>query len=250
MHDRHILVVDDDPKIRALLKACFEEEGATVSEAEDFDAVQAQFSSHAPDLVTLDIGLDGQNGFEIARILRRSHDTPIIMVTGKDDVIDRVVGLELGADDYITKPFHVREMLARAKSVLRRYECVPRRAGSEYVAKSAKTVMLDGMEMDLDRMLLRCRDGYDCDLTTADFKLLRALVENAKRPLSRDRLMDLIGGPAWVPLDRTIDNQIARLRKKIERDPARPQLIKTVRGVGYMLTQGPEEVSQPLPNTA
>ena len=242
MQGRTILVVDDDPKIRNLLRNCFEGEGAVVAEAADAAAVQRAFAAKAPDLVTLDIGLGADDGFDIVRAIRKTHDTPVIMLTGKDDVIDRVVGLELGADDYVVKPFHVREIVARARSVLRRY-----RAGGEDAAQTAQQtaaepggLILDGLEIDLDRMSVRDRDGAPCDLTTADFKLMRALIENPFRPLSRDRLMDLIDGPEWVPLDRTIDNQIARLRKKIERDPMNPTLIKTVRGVGYMLTEAPE----------
>lgn len=253
MQDRHILVVEDDPKIRALLRACFEAEGAAVSEAANLDAVRRVFAGNTPDLVTLDIGLGLDDGFDIVRELRRTHDTPIILVTGKGDVIDRIVGLELGADDYITKPFHLREMLARVKAVLRRSESPGReRAAATGAAQDGGHVirLLDGLRIDLGRMEVRDREGRDCGLTTADFKLLRAFLENAGRPLSRDRLMDLIDGPAWVPLDRTIDNQVARLRKKIERDAGRPQLIKTVRGVGYMLTESASANDQPFSSTA
>lgn len=232
MQDRHILVVEDDPKIRALLRRCFEGEGAIVEQAQSLAAVRSIFARAVPDMVTLDIGLDRDDGLEIARFLRRHYDTPIIMVTGRADVIDRVVGLELGADDYITKPFHIREMLARAKSVLRRYDGPSTRHGPT-------ATVLDGLQIDLDRMILLDRAGHPCALTTADFKLLGAFIAHPGRPLSRDRLMDLIDGPAWVPFDRTIDNQVARLRKKIERDPGHPRLIKTVRGIGYMLTEAP-----------
>lgn len=252
MQDRHILIVEDDPKIRALLRACFEGEGASVAEAISLKAVTRAFEDQAPDLVTLDLGLGGDDGLDIAREIRRAHDTPIIIVTGKGDIIDRIVGLELGADDYITKPFHVREMLARAKAVLRRYEGpTPDRAPVEDVSLADTDVlMLDGMRIDLGRMDVRDRDGEGCGLTTADFKLLRAFLEHAGRPLSRDQLMDLIDGPAWVPLDRTIDNQVARLRKKIERDVRHPKLIKTVRGIGYMLTQAARSDDQPTSSTA
>lgn len=241
MRDTRILVVDDDPKIRNLLRACFEDEGAHVTEALNGSEVRDVFDSAPPDLVTLDIGLGKDDGFDIARDIRRTHDTPIIMLTGKEDVIDRVVGLELGADDYVTKPFHVREIVARVKSVLRRYRhegaaTAQTRAGD--VASEA-ALILDGLKIDLNRMSVQNRDNADCEVTTADFKLLRAFLENPLRALSRDRLMDLIDGPEWVPLDRTIDNQVARLRKKIERDPMKPALIKTVRGVGYMLTETP-----------
>jgi DNA-binding response OmpR family regulator len=146
--------------------------------------------------------------------------------------------LELGADDYLTKPFHVREVLARVHSVLRRAE----RHAPVAVEPAPKTTSndglldLDGLKIGLNQMLLIDRSGQHCELTTADFKLLAAFLDNPQKPLSRDRLMDLIGGHDWAPLDRTIDNQVARLRKKIERDVSRPVLIKTVRGIGYMLT--------------
>lgn len=238
MAEKRILVVEDDSKIRALLRNCFQADGYNVSECGDASCVDQAFADHQPDLVTLDINLAGENGFDIARELRRTHDVPIIMVTGKDDVIDRVVGLELGADDYITKPFHVREMLARVRSVLRRYDGhktadAPIQAAPD---SDSAAIDLDGLKVDLNQLAMRDRADQLCDLTTADFKLLKAFLENPNRPLSRDRLMDLIDGPEWVPLDRTIDNQVARLRRKIERDPSHPLLIKTIRGIGYMLT--------------
>jgi DNA-binding response OmpR family regulator len=239
MAEKRILVVDDDPKIRDLLRRCLEAGSFIVDEAADSHGVHLAFSRAIPDLVTLDLNLGQQDGLDIARDIRRGSDVPIIMITGKDDVIDRVVGLELGADDYITKPFHVREMLARVRTVLRRaeghHDAVS--LASHAHPGDGSFLLLDGLTIDRDHMTLTGRDGESCDLTTADFKLLCAFLDNPKRPLSRDRLMDLISGPAWVPLDRAIDNQVARLRKKIERDPARPLLIKTVRGIGYILTE-------------
>ncbi len=231
-----VLVVDDDPKIRVRLCQCLEGGGYVVIKAADGAGVRAAFAAGAPDLVTLDLNLGADDGLDIGRDIRRTHDVPIMMLTGKNDVIDRVVGIEIGADDYLVKPFHVREVLARVRSLLRRSTArgaLPLPAS----AASQDTLDLDGFAVDLDRMLLIERDGGVCDLTTADFKLLAAFVNNAKRPLSRDRLMDLIDVPEWPPRDRMIDNQVARLRKKIERDPACPRLIKTVRGVGYMLTE-------------
>jgi len=239
MAQKTVLVVDDDPKVRALLRRCLEGDGFRVQEASDGASVRHAFADSLPDLVTLDLNLGAEDGLDIARDIRRIAEVAIIMVTAKDDVIDRVVGLELGADDYLTKPFHVREVLARVHSVLRRTEQRTPVVSPAATPLPADTglLYLDGLTVDLERMLLAGRDGDPCDLTTADFKLLAAFVANPKRPLSRDRLMTLIDGPGWAPLDRTIDNQVARLRKKIERDPARPMLIKTVRGVGYMLTE-------------
>lgn len=230
-----VLVVDDEEKIRSLLTRCLENEGYLVHVAADGAAARDQFARIRPDLVTLDLNLGAEDGLDLAREFRKARDdVAIIMLTGKDDVIDRVVGLELGADDYVTKPFHVREILARVKTVLRRLERPP----SETPTPPG-TVDLDGLSVDLDRMALSDRQNLPCDMTTADTKLLRAFVEHPMRPLSRDRLMDLVNGNDWSPLDRTIDNQVARLRKKIERDPGRPELIRTVRGVGYMLTRVP-----------
>ncbi len=239
MGTKDILVVDDDAKVRRLLRRCLEGDGHSVREACDATAARRAFAHGAPDLVTLDLTLGEEDGLDFAREIRRSHDVPIVMVTGRDDVIDKVVGLEIGADDYVTKPFHVREVQARIRSVLRRAQG----AGVVHVEDAETALDLDGLTIDLDRMAVTDRNGAPCDVTTADIKLLRAFVENPKRALSRDRLMDLIDGPQWTPLDRTIDNQVARLRKKIERDATRPELIRTVRGVGYMLSEAPHAAS-------
>jgi DNA-binding response OmpR family regulator len=228
------LVVEDDEKIRRVLRNVLEEDGFSVVEAEDGAAAVAVVKSHAPALVTLDIQLGPENGMDILREIRQFSKVPVIMVTGRDDVIDRVLGLEIGADDYITKPFHVREMLARVHAVLRR-------AGSQgEETKSSDpellTYLMDGLTIVPDKMEVLDRSGQDSHLTTADMALLTIFIERPNRALSRDQLMTLVGGVEWSPLDRTIDNQVARLRKKIERDPSNPKLIKTVRGVGYMLT--------------
>ncbi len=233
LRGRTILVVDDDPKIRVLLRRTLEADGAAVVEAGGGADALSAISDFTPDLVTLDLDLGGSDGLDVAREVRRASAVPIIMITGKGDVIDRVVGLELGADDYISKPFHVREVLARVRTVLRRP------AGGEPQAASNGALRLDGLTLDLDRMEIMDRDGSLCDVTTADIRLLQVLVDHPMRPLSRDRLMDLTQGTEWSPLDRAIDNQVARLRKKIERDPGHPRLIRTVRGVGYMLTERP-----------
>tara|TARA_R110002094_G_scaffold89971_7_gene92653 strand:- start:1591 stop:2370 length:780 start_codon:yes stop_codon:yes gene_type:complete len=240
MTDQTILVVEDDAKVRDLLRNVLEGEGYAVCEAKTAAEVLDTLRSHSISLITLDIHLGSENGLDIAKKLRAISSVPIIMVTGKDDVIDRVVGLELGADDYITKPFHVREVIARIKSVLRRstgLETGSDRAGNSASekAEAEKSVhyVFDGLIAVPDRLELVDRQGQDCGLTGGDFRLLSVFLERPKRVLSRDQLMDFTGGQGWSPLDRTIDNQIARLRKKIERDPSQPKLIKTVRGVGY-----------------
>ena len=238
--EQRILVVEDEPKIRTLLRNALQDEGYCVVEAENAAEVMKMIGSLSISLITLDIHLTSDNGLELAREIRRVSRVPIIMVTAKDDVIDRVVGLEVGADDYITKPFHIREVIARIRSVLRRAGD----SGAENRVSHSRTpaakqpekivrYCFDGMTADPDRLELVDRAGADCGLTSGEFKLLLVFLERPKRVLSRDQLMDLTGGQDWSPLDRTIDNQIARLRKKIERDPPNPRLIKTVRGVGY-----------------
>ena len=228
--DPTALVVEDDEKIRRVLRNLLEDDGFSVVEADSAASAMAEVKARKLDLVTLDIQLGRDNGMDILRDIRTFSKVPVIMVTGKDDVIDRVLGLEIGADDYITKPFHVREVLARVHAVVRRF--TPEEVERQ---QDVPSYILDGLTIVPDRMEVIDRDGKDCHLTTADMALLTIFIERPNRALSRDQLMDLVGGIEWSPLDRTIDNQVARLRKKIERNPASPNLIKTVRGVGYML---------------
>jgi DNA-binding response OmpR family regulator len=233
-----ILVVDDDAAVRTLLRECYELEGYEVTEARDGADLAKALAAGRFDLMTLDLSLGGENGLDIARDIRTRNNIPIIMVTGKGDTIDRVVGLELGADDYITKPFHVREVLARTRAVLRRYEALPApQSGSDAasVSKASDTrYWFDRWILDPARRDLRLENGEARELTTAEFNLLVLFVERPARVLSRDTIMDLLKGHDWSPFDRSIDSLIVRLRKKIERDPEVPHLIKTVRGVGYV----------------
>ena len=251
-----ILVVEDDPGVRALLRRCLEDDGYAVAEAQRSADVLAAIRKGQIDLVTLDLNLAGDSGIEIAKAVRRESDVPIIMVTGRGDVIDRIVGLEVGADDYIAKPFHLRELPARVHSVLRRTGA--RAQPAERAETSAATVgpvrdveLQDlgfaGFVARIATMELRAPSGEPVELTSGDFRLLQVFLEHPRRILSRERIMDLLNGPMWSPLDRTIDNQVARLRKKIERVPGDPQLIKTVRGVGYIFTP---EVSRVASSTA
>lgn len=237
---RHILVVDDEAKIRRLLRNCLEPEGFVVFEAENRSQLEACLDTRPIDLVTLDLNLGADNGLAIAAELKKMSNIPIIIVTGKGDVIDRVVGLEIGADDYIAKPFHVREVVARVRSVLRRAEGNSATTNVQLNAKPGQNAADEGNKYhfrdwtaDFDRFELTAPDGKLCELTTADFNLLKVLLQNPKKVLSREQIMDRISGHDWQPYDRTIDNQIARLRKKLEDDPAKPKLIKTVRGIGY-----------------
>lgn len=231
----HILVVDDDPKIRRLLRRLFEGEGWRVSEATNGSEVQACLAEGPVNLITLDLTLSGDDGLAIARDVRQRLAVPIIIVSGKGDTIDRVVGLELGADDYIAKPFHVREVLARVRAVLRRSDSaapLPMAMG----APVGEAYRFDGWRLDVTKRELRSSGGELVALTTAEFGLLEVFVRHANRVLSRDRIMDLLKGHEWNPYDRTIDNMVARLRRKIETNPDQPLYIKTVRGVGYSFT--------------
>jgi len=236
--DTTILVVDDDPKIRLLLRRCLESDEYAVAEAANSREIDAILARQKIDLITLDLQLTGENGLDIAKNLRAKSKIPIIMVTGKGDVIDRVLGLEMGADDYIAKPFHVREVLARVHSVLRR--TVTEEGKSTTTGQvngnynKTSDLAFDGWKLSPARVELTDPDGKACDLTTAEFKLLMVFLDSPNRVLSRDQLMDRITGTDWNPTDRTIDNQVARLRKRIESDPAHPKLIKTVRGIGYI----------------
>lgn len=239
MPEHRILIVDDDAKIRDLLQDLFNVGGYDVRVAGNSTDAQQFLKTEKIDLVTLDLQLGSEDGLDVARRIRKTSDVPIIMVTGRDDVLDRVVGLEVGADDYITKPFHVREVLARVRSVLRRAQTTAAEAETDLdesmqaLSEPSAAFRFDDMVIIPDQFELFCRDGKRCELTSGDFKLLNAFLQNPKRVLSRDHLMDLAGGVGWSPLDRTIDNQVARLRKKIERDPTDPRIIKTVRGIGY-----------------
>ncbi len=231
----HILVVDDDPRIRRMLKTYLEDEGFRVAEAEDGAAMRRHMRGQHFDLVLLDLVIPGDDGLSLMQEIRRGSDVPIIMITGKGDPIDRVVGLEAGADDYITKPFHLREVLARLRSVLRRAAANHAKAKTTAEAEEPGQVFsFDGWQFDLTSRELRSPDGSEVPLTSGEFDLLAVFVTHPNRPLNRDQLMDMARDRDWTPFDRSIDTQVGRLRKKIERDPKRPALIKTVRGVGYV----------------
>ena len=226
----HILVVDDDQRIRQMLIRYFEQEGYRISAAADGAAMRAQLNDSV-DVILLDVVMPGEDGLTLAREIRTNSDVGIIMLTGRDDVLDRVVGLEVGADDYIAKPFHLREVLARIKSVLRRRE--PRAAAS---SRTNEVVRFEGWRLDLGSRELVAPGGEAVDLTTGEFDLLAALAKHPGHVFGREALMDLTRGRSWEAFDRTIDAQVARLRKKIETNPKKPALIKSVRNVGYVFT--------------
>jgi len=231
--DVHVLVVDDDARMRRMLAEYLEEQGMRVTGAAGGAEMWACLDRSPVDVVLLDLVLPGEDGLALAAQLRARADLGIIIVTGRGDVVDRVVGLEVGADDYLAKPFHLREVLARIKSVLRRT-----RAATP-AAKAAETpagavLQFDSWEIHLDRRQLVAGDGREVALTTGEFNLLVAFAEHPNRVLDRDMLMDLAKGRQWEALDRSVDTQVARLRRKIEADPRNPSLIRSVRGVGYL----------------
>lgn len=208
-------------------------EGFVVAEAVNGDEINAILAKQPIDLITLDLNLGGENGFDLVREIRAKRNVPIVMITGKGDTIDRVVGLELGADDYIAKPFQLREVVARIRAVLRRYHCTPDPAPEPSPTPSEKYAF-DRFELNVPHRELKSDDGRDHPLTTSEFDLLLAFVRRANRVLSRDNIMDIVKGHDWSPTDRSIDALVVRLRRKIEPSPATPTLIKTVRGVGYV----------------
>src|SRR5579872_1463541 len=232
----HILVVDDDQRIRQMLTRYFEQEGYRISVAADGPTMRAKLDDTV-DVILLDVVMPGQDGLTLAREIRASSDVGIIMLTGRDDVLDRVVGLEVGADDYIAKPFHLREVMARVKSILRRRSArLPQSQRTVAPRGDDEVICFEGWRLDASRRQLVSPSGEDVALTTGEFDLLSALTKHPGRVLGREALMDLTRGRSWEAFDRTIDAQVARLRKKIEVDPKNPTLVKSVRGVGYVFT--------------
>jgi two-component system, OmpR family, phosphate regulon response regulator OmpR len=236
----HIVVVDDEKDVRETFGEYLPGRGYNVSLAESGAALRARIAEKPADLVLLDLNLPGEDGLSLARFLREETDAAFIMVTAADDTVDRVIGLELGADDYIGKPVDLRELAARVKTVLRRSvrSDIGRPDGG-----GVRKVAFGSFVLDLDGHELRSRDGELVELTTMEFDLLTAFVEHPNRVLTRDQLLDMAHHRRWDPFDRSIDIRIARLRRKIERDPQKPEIIKTVRGAGYIFLpdgKGPE----------
>ncbi|HME20650.1 MAG TPA: response regulator transcription factor [Acetobacteraceae bacterium] len=234
MPDRHrLVVVDDEPELRAMVAEYLGRYGYDVTTAADGREMDTCVADAMPDLLILDVNMPGENGFEIARRIRARSDVPILMLTAADDVVDRVVGLELGADDYVTKPFDLRELRARIQSVLRRNARQTPRAPSPKEASTA-LVQFGHLRLDIDARRLLQPDGEQLELTAMEFDLLVAFARNPNRVLSRERLLDIAHNRDTEPFDRSIDIRIARIRRKVERDPTKPQVIKTMRGAGYM----------------
>jgi DNA-binding response OmpR family regulator len=229
-----VLIVDDDPEVRGMIAECLDGHGYEIAQAGNGDEMRRALARRVPDVVLLDLRLGGEDGLSLARYVRERHDVGIIMVTAASDVVDRIVGLEVGADDYVAKPFDPRELRARVKSVLRRVrggEDRPSRGGE---GRAAKRVRVGRFELDVDGHRLLDAEGSEVALTSMEFDLLRVFTEHPGRVLSRDQLLTLTRNREWEPFDRSIDIRIARLRRKIEVDPDTPRLIKTVRNAGYV----------------
>jgi len=228
-----ILVVDDDSDVRWMAERYLTKHGFEVETAPDGARMREMVAERSFDLVILDITMPGEDGLSLARFLRERHEpVAIVMLTASGEVVDRVVGLEIGADDYVTKPCDPRELLARVKSVLRRTG--KSRAGPETSGTGPNRVRFGLCELDLESQKLIGADQAEIPITRMEFDLLKAFAENPNKVLSRDRLLDLAHNRDWDPYDRSIDIRITRIRKKIELDPSKPQVVKTVRGTGYI----------------
>jgi DNA-binding response OmpR family regulator len=221
-----ILVVDDEPKIVRLVVDFLEAAGFAVSTARSGDEALMRARTEAPDLVVLDLGLPGLDGLDVTRALRRDGEVPIIMLTARDDETDRILGLELGADDYVTKPFSPRELVARIRAVLRR----------NAAPQSGERLRAGDLELDLGRMRVS-RAGQPVELTASEFALLAAMARQPGRVFTRSQLLDAIHGVAFESYERAIDAHVKNIRRKLERNPREPRHLLTVYGVGYRLAE-------------
>jgi two-component system OmpR family response regulator len=228
----HILIVDDHREIRDLVSRALAKEGFRVSTA-DGRAMRKALADSRIDLILLDLMLPGEDGLSLCRGLRAESSIPIIMLTAKGDEVDRVIGLEMGADDYLPKPFGSRELIARIKAVLRRSQD---KVGPSNIDRRPKHYRFDRWRLDTGARELLRDDGVTVPLSTGEYDLLISFVERPQRVLKRDQLLDLARGRSASSLDRSIDTQVSRLRKKLELDPSDPKIIKTVWGGGYMFT--------------
>lgn len=226
----HIIVVDDDAGVRATVAEYLLRNGFLVSEADGGDGLRKVMAERPIDLAILDINMPGEDGLTLAREIRGMGPAGVIMLTANNEDIDKVVGLEVGADDYITKPYNPRELLARIRAVLRRVGNGPAHAA----ATMGREVHVGKCMLNLDSRKLYGPDGAEVPLTAMEFDLLRCFAEHPARVLSRDQLLDMAHHKTEEPFDRSIDTRITRIRRKIEADPAKPQAIKTVRGAGYV----------------
>ncbi|NNM65304.1 MAG: response regulator [Burkholderiales bacterium] len=228
----HILIVDDDAEIRHLLSVYLQKNGLRVTAVGDGKAMERALLASGVDLIVLDLMLPGADGLTLCRKLRAKSDIPILMLTARGEETDRIVGLEMGADDYLPKPFSARELLARIKVILRRARSLPRNLQPDEV----RQVRFAGWTLDTAHRHLVSPTGVVVTLSGAEYRLLRVFLSHPNRVLNRDQLVDLTQGREADPLDRSIDVQVSRLRQRLGDDPRDPALIKTVRGIGYVLS--------------
>ncbi len=226
-----ILIVDDDPEIRRLLVDYLTKQGFEAWPARDGRQMREMLDRHAIDLVVLDLNLPDTDGLMLCRDLRARSNLPVVMLTARGEEADRIVGIEMGADDYLVKPFSPRELLARLKAVLRRTRALPPNLQPE----TQRCLVFAGWCLDTATRILTAPDGVVVPLSGGEYRLLRILLEHPNRVLNRDQLIELIHGRSAEPYDRAIDVQISRLRQRLRDDPREPKLIKTVRGEGYVL---------------
>ncbi len=233
----NILIVDDDPDIRSLLQNYLEKNGYRAFSVGDGKEMRKRLEASNPDLIVLDLMLPGEDGLEICRNLRTKSQIPVIMLTARGDEMDRILGLEMGADDYLPKPFNPRELLARIKVVLRRSLAAP------YSNKSdqAQAFCFSGWRLDPIFRHLNDESGAVVALSGAEYRLLRTFLEHPNRVLNRDQLLDLTQGRESDPFDRSIDVLVSRLRRRLRDDPRSPSIIKTIRGEGYVLSAAVED---------
>ena len=239
-----LLVVDDEPELRGLLAEYFGRHGFEVRSASDAAQARELISGAKPDLAVLDINMPGENGLSLARWMREAHpEVAIVMLTTASESVDRIVGLELGADDYLSKPFELRELLARVRAVLRRSRA-PRAGIASPVSPASPSVPVHQIRfgdrlLDLQQRKLLGADGAEIEITAAEFDLLSLFARHPNRPLNRDQIMEQAHNRGWDVFDRSIDLRVMRLRRKIERNPDKPEVLKTVRNVGYVFVALP-----------
>lgn len=228
----HVLVVEDDPDMQETINNILKRDQFLPRFANNGKEMHEQIRQERPFIVLLDLILPDENGLDLARQLRTDYQLPFVIISGKDDVIDKVVGLEIGADDYITKPFHARELIARLHTVIRRLKNDTPPPALE-TAAAGDGIRIGDWTLDQTRQVLQKDGGNPVNLTTHEFKVLDALVGSAGKILSRDRIIDIVSGRDWMPYDRSVDVVIGKLRKKLDDDPTCPVYIKTVRNAGY-----------------
>ncbi len=227
-----ILICDDEPALREMVSDYLSGRGYEIEVAENPAAMRTKLETALPDLIILDINMPGEDGLTALRTLRTDLDTPVIMLTAADDVVDRVIGLEMGADDYLGKPVDLRELEARIKVALRRRS--QSENASDKPVENENTVPFGNCSLDLAAAKLFDADGTEIYITSMEFNLLRVFTENRGRVLNRDQLLNQAHDKDWDPYDRSIDLRISRLRRKIEANPSKPEVIRTVRGIGYV----------------